>query len=96
MFLVSFSQWFYELISGIGGFIIDDIFITYRILAWGTVSVVFMVAVFWILAMIQECPDTSGDRPGLFAYMDCNLYWRANKLLTGQQPPQPSPEPTQN
>ncbi len=87
MFLVSFSQWFYELISGLNGIIVEDIYVVYRTIAWGLGSILFMGAVFWILAIVKECPDLSGERPGIFAYMDCRLYWQGRKLVTGQSIP---------
>lgn len=96
MFLVSFSQWFYELVSGFHAAITQDLYVAYRTGVWVTGGIVFMIAVFWVLAMVQECPDLTGDKPGVFAYMDCRVYWQVNKLLTGQQIPNQVNNPDQS
>lgn len=87
MFLVSFSQWFYELIAGFNAAVTRDIYVAYRTSLWVVGGILFMIGVFWVLAIVQECPDLNGDKPGVFAFMDCRVYWQANKLLTGQPLP---------
>lgn len=47
MFLVSFTQWFYQLVTGLDRVIVNDIFVVYRAITWGLVSIVFMVGFFF-------------------------------------------------
>lgn len=80
MFLVSFTQWFYQLVTGLDRVIVNDIFVVYRAITWGLVSIVFMVGFFLMLATVQECPNPE-PREGLFKYLECKPYFAIREGL---------------
>jgi len=80
MFLVSFSQWFYHLIMGLDRAIINDVFVLYRAVVWGLISIVFMAGIFWMLAMVSECPSPD-PKEGVFKYINCTPYFKAREIL---------------
>lgn len=83
MALVTFSGWFYEYATGMQELVLDDRFFNYRIAAATFASIFFMVAVFWVIAMMNECPNQT--REGLFAGLKCESYLKikasANNLF---------------
>lgn len=85
MFLVSFSEWFYHLTAGIDEVLVKDIYMYYRLSLWVGASILFMVIVFWIIAMVQECPTLS-ERQGVFRYLNCNAYWQVRGKVEGTSP----------
>lgn len=72
MALITFSGWFYELATGMHELVLDDQFFNYRIIAATFASIVFMVAVFFVIATINECPNE--QREGVFAGLKCDSY----------------------
>lgn len=72
MALVTFSGWFYGFATGMHELILDDKFFNYRVFAVTSSSILFMVAVFWVIATVNECPNQS--REGLFAGLKCDSY----------------------
>lgn len=74
MALVTFSGWFYGYTSGMQELVLDDKFFNYRIAAATFSSILFMVAVFWVIATVNEC--TNQTRVGLFAGLKCDGYLR--------------------
>lgn len=83
MALVTFSGWFYEYATGMRELVLDDRFFNYRIVATTLVSMLFMVAVFFVIATINECPNQT--REGIFAGLKCESYLKiktsANELF---------------
>lgn len=83
MVLVTFSGWFYGYTSGMHELVFDDKFFNYRIAFATFSSILFMVAVFWVIAIMNECPNQ--DRKGLFAGLKCDGYLKiktsANSLF---------------
>lgn len=83
MALVTFSGWFYEYATGVRELVLDDRFFNYRIAATTVVSMLFMVAVFFAIATINECPNQV--RGGIFAGLKCESYLKikasANELF---------------
>lgn len=71
-FLVGFSEWFYGIVEGVNATVIDDIFYSYRIVGMILFSIVFMVAVFYGISVVNECPNE--NREGLFAGLRCQEY----------------------
>ncbi len=72
MALVTFTGWFYEYATGMQELVLDDRFFNYRIVLATLASVLFMVAVFWVIATVNECPNQ--QREGLFAGLKCEGY----------------------
>lgn len=72
MFLVTFSGWFFEYASGLHELVLDDMFFSYRIIAACLISIVILVAAFWGISLINECPRTT--REGIFAGLNCSGY----------------------
>ena len=72
MFLITFSEWFYNLVSGWEGLIVNDIFINYRMIGAGVISVAVFVVTFWVVSLVNECSEE--ERVGLFAKLDCEQY----------------------
>lgn len=72
MALVTFSGWFYEYATGMRELVLDDRFFNYRIVATTLVSMLFMVAVFFVIATFNECPNQT--REGVFAGLNCEGY----------------------
>jgi hypothetical protein len=72
IFLVSFSEWFYNLVSGARQLVLDDQFFGYRIVGTTIVSIAFMVVVFFGIATVSECKNEK--REGLFASLRCDEY----------------------
>lgn len=92
MFLVSFTEWFYHLASGMDALIVSDSFEGYNIMKLGISSMLFMVFVFWIVATFYECPTPEEEREGLFAYMDCTIYSKVKSSPLGVYIPSPKIE----
>jgi hypothetical protein len=74
MFLVAFTNWFYHIFAGINALIVEDLFVGYRIFGWGVGALLLMGGIFWINALIQECPTPEEDREGIFTLLDCRVY----------------------
>jgi hypothetical protein len=72
IFMVSFSGWFYNLVSGAKQLVLDDEFFGYRIFATTAASLVFMVIVFMGIATVNECKNEK--REGVFASLKCEEY----------------------
>lgn len=70
--LISFSEWFYALVGGLKGLVLDDALYTYRIIGVSLMSIIFMVGIFWIIATINECPNE--EKEGIFAGIKCEEY----------------------
>lgn len=84
MFLVSFTEWFYHLALGLNEAVVRDVFWAYRIGTWVVGGLLFMGAVFWVLALNTECPLLEKDKPGIFKYMDCDVYWQVRGVIEGK------------
>lgn len=72
MALVTFSGWFYGYSTGMHELVLDDRFFNYRIALATISSIAFMVAMFWVIATVNECPNQT--REGLFAGLKCDGY----------------------
>lgn len=72
MILVTFSGWFYGYTAGMHELVLDDKFFNYRIAAATFSSILFMVAMFWVIATVNECPNQTRD--GAFAGLKCDGY----------------------
>jgi len=72
IFLVAFSEWFYNLVSGWKEFVLDDVFFKYRIAGISLLSFLVMGGTFYGMALVNECPE--GNREGLFANLNCEQY----------------------
>lgn len=73
-FLVTFSQWFYAFGGGIREAVLDDSRFTFRIVRASIYSIVFMVAVFFIIAMVNECPNSPSSRTEFLENLRCEEY----------------------
>ncbi len=71
-FVVSFSEWFYQLAGGLKTAVLDDMLYVYRIFFASMASMVIMIAVFVGISLVNECP--SSHREGWFATMRCDEY----------------------
>lgn len=80
IFLVAFSEWFYQLVSGWKEFVLDDEYFRYRIAGISLVSFLVMSVTFYGLALIYECPNEV--REGVFAKLNCKEY---SKILVGTE-----------
>jgi len=72
IFLVSFSGWFYNLVSGAKQLVLDDEFFGWRVAWTSFVSMAFMVIVFISIATVSECKDEK--RESVFASLKCKEY----------------------
>lgn len=81
MFLASFTEWFYHLAIGINEALVRDIFFYYRLGVWIAGGVLFMGGMFWVLALNTECPLLEKERPGIFKYLNCDVYWKGRSLI---------------
>ncbi|MEK7525245.1 MAG: hypothetical protein AAB548_02640 [Patescibacteria group bacterium] len=72
MFLVTFSGWFYNYALGMVELVLDDKFFSYRIVAASLVSAVFFGLVFFVISIVNQCPNQ--ERVGLFAGLKCEQY----------------------
>lgn len=87
MFLTAFTNWFYHVVAGVNALITEDLFVGYRIVFWGLGGLLLMGGIFWINALIQECPTPEEDREGVFALLDCSIYdWAKTTPLGGLFP----------
>lgn len=86
MFLVSFTEWFYHVVVGFNEVALRDIFFSYRIAAWVIAGVTFMGGTFWTLALTNECPLLEKERPGVFKYMNCDVYWEMRSFVERKPP----------
>ncbi len=82
MFLISFSQWFYNLFKGWREVIIDDVFLIYRIVGATILSTGIMFAGFWVIATFNECKEIETEREGIFKQLNCKEYW---EIRTGAE-----------
>ncbi len=80
IFLVAFSEWFYHLVSGWGGYVLDDVYFRYRIVGVSLLSIMVMSGTFYSMALINECPNEV--REGLFAKLNCEEY---SKITVGAE-----------
>lgn len=85
MFLVSFTQWFYHLAVGLDNIIVRDVYASYRIGGWILGGVVFVAGVFWVLSLVNECPTVDEEKEGIFAYLNCDVYWEGKSLLANER-----------
>ena len=81
-FLVSFSQWFYNLFKGWKEVILDDMFMIYRIIGATILSFGIMFAGFWVIATVNECKEIEVEREGIFKQLNCKEYW---EIRTGTE-----------
>ena len=72
MFLVTFSGWFYNYALGMQELVLDDKFFTYRVAAASLASTVFFVMVFFVISIVNQCPNQ--ERVGIFAGLKCEQY----------------------
>lgn len=72
MALVTFSGWFYGYTGGMQELVLDDKLFNYRIALATISSIAFMVAMFWVIATVNECPNQT--REGVFAGLKCDDY----------------------
>lgn len=72
MALVTFSGWFYGYTGGMQELVLDDKLFNYRIALATISSIAFMVAMFWVIATVNECPNQTRD--GAFAGLKCDSY----------------------
>ena len=72
IFLVAFSEWFYNLVKGWGEIVIDDVYFRYRIVSASIVSMIVISSTFLGMAIITECPNQ--EREGVFAKLGCEEY----------------------
>jgi hypothetical protein len=72
MFFVSFSGWFYNLVSGMKQLVLDDKFFGMRIVGTTIASFTFMIIVFVGIATVSECKNEK--REGVFASLRCEEY----------------------
>lgn len=72
IFLVAFSQWFYNLAIGWGQIVIDDVYFKYRIAGVTALTFVVITLTFFTMALVSECPK--GTREGPFARLRCDEY----------------------
>ena len=82
VFLVSFSQWFYNLFKGWREVIVDDVFMVYRIVGVTILSCGIMFAGFWVIATVNECKEIDVEREGIFKQLNCKEYW---EIRTGTE-----------
>jgi len=82
MFLVAFSEWFFHLASGVNELIPSGFQFYTRLFRWILMAFLFMAMVFWTLSMVYECPR-GNKRKGVFALMDCTVYWEIRARLVG-------------
>jgi len=81
MALVTFSGWFYGYATGMRELVLDDKFFNYRIAFATLSSILFMVAMFWVIATVNECPNQTNriggqTRDEVFAGLKCDGYLR--------------------
>lgn len=82
MFLAAFSEWFVHLATGVYELIPSGYQFYSQIVSWLVISAVFMAVVFFILAVVYECPRGE-KREGVFALMDCSVYWQIREKWGG-------------
>jgi len=82
MFVISFSQWFYNLFKGWREVIIDDMFLIYRVVGATILSIGIMFAGFWVIATVNECKEIEVEREGIFKQLNCKEYW---EIRTGAE-----------
>ena len=70
VFLVAFSGWFYNVVSGWGNIIIDDALFYYRIAGASLISILVFVGV----GVVTECKNPPDERVGVFASISCKEY----------------------
>jgi hypothetical protein len=72
IFLVAFSEWFYQLVTGWKEFVLDDEYFKYRIAGISLFSFLVIGGTFYGLALVNECPNE--EREGVFAKLNCEDY----------------------
>lgn len=72
IFLVAFSEWFYNLIKGWGEIVIDDVYFKYRIITASVVSMIVISSTFLGMAIVTECPNQ--EKEGVFEKLRCEEY----------------------
>lgn len=82
VFLISFSQWFYNLFKGWREIIVDDLFMVYRVIGATILSMAIMFAGFWAIATVNECKELEAEREGIFKQLNCKEYW---EIRTGAE-----------
>lgn len=80
IFLIAFSEWFYNLIIGWREYVLDDIYFRYRIVGVSLLSMMIISGTFFGMALVNECPNE--ERVGLFAKLDCEEY---EKIVVGAE-----------
>lgn len=80
MFLVSFTEWFYHIVTSLNVVVIQDIYAVYRASGWVVGALAFMAGVFWVLATVNECPREE-PKAGVFQYLNCGPYLEARDML---------------
>lgn len=74
MFLVIFSEWFYNLSKGLSEVVIDDQFYGFRVFVASLLSIGFVVGMFFLISVVNKCPKESEERVGIFSSLNCDGY----------------------
>ena len=80
IFLVAFSEWFYNLVQGWREIVIDDVYFRYRVIGVSFFSMIVIGSTFLGMAWLTECPNEV--REGVFAGLRCEEYL---KIKTGAE-----------
>lgn len=72
IFLIAFSGWFFQIMSGWNEYVLDDVFFKYRIVGATLISIMVISATFLGMAYAFECPNE--ERQGVFASLNCADY----------------------
>ena len=46
-----------------------------------------MGAVFWVLALTNECPLVGKEKVEIFRYLNCDVYWEMRSFVEGKSVP---------
>lgn len=74
IFLIAFSEWFYNIVTGWKDIVLDDVYFRYRIAGVSALTILIMGGSFLGMAYVYECPNET--RVGLFAKLNCEAYTR--------------------
>jgi len=78
IFLIAFSEWFYNIVTGWREFVLDDVYFRYRIAGVSALTILIMSGTFLGMAYVNECPNE--NRVGIFAKLNCEAY---TKIISG-------------
>lgn len=74
IFLIAFSEWFYNIVTGWKDFVLDDVYFRYRIAGVSALTILVMSGTFVGMAYVNECPNE--NRIGIFEKLNCEAYTR--------------------